>query len=120
MKYQIFTVGESSSAPLCEFDSEKKLVRYLLHRAEEHEDFQLDFVQSSTDTEFLSDEIDFCEEKMELDYYSELVQTKTFPRLGILRYDTKAEILDAEEICWPVIAKELLGLEIREIQDPEA
>ncbi len=118
MKYQVFTVSESPEL-LSEFDSEKKLVRYLLHRAEEREDFQLDFVQSMEDAEFLSDEIDFCEEKMELDYYSDLVQTKKFPRLGILQYDTKAEILEGEQINWAVIAEKLLNLEIREIQDPE-
>ena len=63
--------------------------------------------------------MDLCEEKMELDYYSELVQSKTFPRLGILRYEIEAEILEAEQIDWPTIAKKLLDLEIREIQDPE-
>ena len=118
VKYQIFAASEPSEI-LQEVDSEKKLVRYLLHRAEEYQDFQLDLVRNADDAEYLSEEMDLCEEKMELDYYSELVQSKTFPRLGILRYEIEAEILEAEQIDWPTIAKKLLDLEIREIQDPE-
>lgn len=119
MAFQIFPITPAASeneepdaAPLREVDSEKKLIRFLLHEAEKHEDFQIDYVQNAEDAADLACEMDLCEEGLELDYYSELAQTKTFPVLGILRYETDAKILKGPEIGWFQLAEELLELKI--------
>ena len=112
MKYRIFTNAESpeNADPPREFDSEEKLIRFLLRTAEEeHEEFQLDYVRNAEDAEDLSCELDLCVDEMEVRYYSDLVQTTRFPVLGILRYEESAEILPPEQIDWPALAERLLG-----------
>lgn len=118
MKYRIFKNTESADGtenaePLREFDSEEKFIRFLLRTAEnEHEEFQLDYVQNADDAEDLSGELDLCVDEMEVRYYSELIQTPQFPVLGILRYDESAEILPSEQIDWPTLALEMLGFRV--------
>lgn len=111
MKYRIFETAESSE-PIKELDSEKKFIHFLLSKAEEFEEFQLDWVCGPEDTEDLSMEMDLCVDDLELNYYSNLVQTKEFPVLGILKYDCEAKILTLPEISWPALAQELLQLHV--------